>query len=228
MPPHTRAARPTLAAMTEDRPPAPTLVLLVRHGTTPTTGQVMPGRAPGLHLSDQGRTQAERAGERVAAAAPAAIYSSPLERARETAEPLARRTGLEVHEEPGLLESDVGEWTGERLADLARLPEWRTVQEHPAEFRFPGGESLVEMRERMAATLERLRAAHVGGTVVCFSHADPIKAALSHAFDLSLDRFQRLTVAPGSVSAIAYPAAGDPVVLTVSSTHESLAGLRAS
>ncbi|MGC5629331.1 histidine phosphatase family protein [Georgenia sp. Z1344] len=219
--------------MTEEKAPPPTLVLLVRHGTTPTTGRVMPGRAPGLNLSDRGRDQAERVGERVAAASPSAIYSSPLERARQTAEPLARRTGLAVVEEPGLLESDVGDWTGEPLADLARLPAWRTVQERPAEFRFPGGESLLEMQERMAATLESVRAEHAGSTVACFSHADPIKAALSYAFDLSLDRFQRLTVSPCSVSAIAYPAAGDgvhgdPVVLTVNSTLESLGDLRIS
>ncbi|MGC5615007.1 histidine phosphatase family protein [Georgenia sp. Z1491] len=214
--------------MTEEKAAPPTLVLLVRHGTTPTTGRVMPGRAPGLNLSERGRDQAEHVAERLAAASPSTILSSPLERARETAEPLARRTGLSVVEEPGLLESDVGDWTGEPLADLARLPEWRTVQERPAEFRFPGGESLVEMQERMAATLDRIRAEHRGSTVVCFSHADPIKAALSYAFDLSLDRFQRLTVAPCSVSAIAYPQAGDPVVLTVNSTLESLGDLRIS
>lgn len=208
--------------------PPPTLLLLVRHGTTPTTGEVLPGRTPGLHLADRGREQAERVAERLAALPPAALYSSPLERAWETAAPLARRTGLPVREEPGLLESDVGDWTGEKLTDLATRPEWRTVQDEPAAFRFPGGESLAEMQQRVAETLARLRAAHAGQAVVCFSHNDPIKAALSHAFDLSLARFQRLTVSPSSVSAIRYSEGRDPMVLTVNSTHDSLADLLGS
>jgi probable phosphomutase (TIGR03848 family) len=206
----------------------PTLLLLVRHGQTPTTGRVLPGRAPGLHLSDVGREQAARVAERLAALPVTAVYSSPLERTLQTAGPTAQRTGVPVVTEAGLIEGEFGDWTGESLADLARLPQWSTVQHEPEAFRFPNGESFVEIRDRMAATLERLRRAHPGGTIVCFSHADPIRVAVSDALGTPLNRFQRLSVGPCSVSAIAYGDGEDPVVLTVNSTQDSLAELRAS
>ncbi|MBD2762507.1 MSMEG_4193 family putative phosphomutase [Kocuria sp. cx-116] len=207
--------------------PETTTLLLVRHGQTPTTGHVLPGRTPGLHLSDTGREQATRVATRLTDLALTALYSSPLERTRETAQATADATGLPVLEEHGLLELDVGDWAGENLADLARMPEWQTVQHEPASFTFPGGEGFQDMLERMVDALARIRAAHPGGTMVCFSHADPIRAVLAHAMGTPLDKFQRLSVGPCSVSAIAYPQGLDPVVLTVNSTQDSLATLTA-
>lgn len=208
--------------------PTHTTVLLIRHGQTPTTGQLLPGRAPGLHLSERGREQAEAAARRLAELPLAALYSSPLERAWETARATAELTGLSVRAEDGLIELDTGQWTGRRLADLARTPEWDTVQHEPSTFTFPGGESFTRMQDRMVATLGRLRAAHDGATVACFSHADPIRAVLAHALGTPLDKFQRLSVGPCSVSAISYREGQDPVVLTINSTHDSLADLAAS
>jgi probable phosphoglycerate mutase len=218
--------------MTEATPPPPmkqetTLLLLVRHGQTPTTGAVLPGRAPGLHLSDRGRAQAERVAERLAGLPVDAIYSSPLERARETAEPAAVTTGVEVHLNTGLIECDFGEWTGAALAELSGLPQWQSVQHTPSSFRFPGGESFQQMQARMVGALEALRSAHAGGVVVCFSHADPVKAALAHALGTHLDLFQRIVVSPGSISVISYADGRPPAVLTVNSTLEPLSGLRA-
>ena len=204
-----------------------TLLLLVRHGQTPTTGAVLPGRAPGLHLSDRGRAQAERVAERLAGLPVDAIYSSPLERARETAEPAAASTGLGVHLNAGLIECDFGEWTGAALAELSGLPQWQSVQHIPSSFRFPGGEGFQEMQARIVGALEAMRSAHAGGVVVCFSHADPIKAALAHALGTHLDLFQRIVVSPGSISVISYAAGQPPAVLTVNSTMEPLSGLRA-
>ena len=205
-----------------------TLLLLVRHGETPTTGTVLPGRAPGLHLSDRGRAQAERVAERLAGLPVDALYSSPLERACETAEPTAARTGLAVKHDDGLLECDFGDWTGAAIAELAALPEWQTVQHSPSAFRFPNGESFPEMQARIVGALEALCAAHAGGVVVCFSHADPIKAAVAHALGTHLDLFQRIVISPGSVSAISFVEGQDPAVLMVNSTSEPLSGLRAS
>ena len=199
----------------------------MRHGETPTTGTVLPGRAPGLHLSDRGRVQAERVAERLAGLPVDAIYSSPLERTRETAEPTAACTGLEVNEDAGLIECDFGEWTGAALAELAGLPQWQTVQHSPSAFRFPNGESFTQMQARMVGTLEVLCTAHAGGVVVCFSHADPIKAAVAHALGTHLDLFQRIVISPGSVSAISYAEGQAPAVLMVNSTLEPLSGLRA-
>jgi probable phosphoglycerate mutase len=204
------------------------LFVLVRHGQTPTTGKVLPGRAPGLHLADTGQAQAQAAADRIAALGQVdAIYASPLERARETAAPIGKARGLKVHVDKGLLECDFGDWTGSELKKLMKLPEWNTVQRAPSTFRFPGGESFTEMQGRMVTTLDRLRAAHAGGVVVCVSHADPIKAAVAHAMGTHIDLFQRIVISPCSITAIAY-SAGGPVVLTVNSTGGSLAELRPS
>lgn len=200
----------------------------MRHGQTPTTGKVLPGRARGLHLADAGRAQAQTAADRIAALPKVdAVYSSPLERARETAAPIAKATGLSVKVDRGLLECDFGDWTGGELKKLMKLPEWNTVQRAPSTFRFPGGESFTEMQTRMTTTLDRLRAAHDGGVVVCVSHADTIKAAVAQAMGTHLDLFQRVVISPCSITAIAY-SVGGPVVLTVNSSGGSLAELRPS
>jgi len=228
-----------------------TLILFVRHGTTPTTGQVLPGRAAGLHLADAGRAEAEATAERIAsltapapAPAPAraaasatksapapkppltvaAVYASPLERARETAAPIAARLGLRVIVERGLIEMDFGEWTGSELKALRKLPEWETIQRYPSGFQFPGGEAFSAMRARMAATIAGLCQRHPGQAVVAVSHADTIKAAVSDALGTHLDLFQRIVVSPCSVTAISYSPSG-PVVLAVNSTG-GLGGIR--
>jgi probable phosphoglycerate mutase len=209
-------------------PPAVTTVLLVRHGTTPTTGRLLPGRAPGLHLAEVGVEQAHRAAARIAELQQVdAVYASPLERARQTAAPIAKATGHRVRIERGLLECDFGDWTGGELKALAKLPEWRTVQKAPSTFRFPNGESFSEMQSRMVSTLDRLRSLHPGGTLVCVSHADPIKAAMAHALGTHLDLFQRIVISTCSISAIGYTTDG-PVALTVNSTGGSLRELAPS
>jgi probable phosphomutase (TIGR03848 family) len=211
--------------MPPGRGPASTLVLLVRHGLTPTTGRLLPGRARGLHLSDEGRRQAEGVAQRLSAVPRIdAIYASPLERARETAAPLARQRGLAVRVEPGLLESDLGAWTGLSLRRAAKRPEWSIVQRNPAAFRFPGGESFVEMQARMTGTVDRLVARHRGGSIVVVSHADPIRTLVAHALGTPLDLFQRIMIAPASITAIVYRAEGLSV-LTVNAVDGDLASL---
>src|SRR5205807_1067882 len=124
------------------RRPKPTLVLLVRHGHTPTTGKLLPGRAKGLHLSDDGRKQAATVAERLGVLPRVdAVYASPLERTRETAAPIAKAHRLRVRPNKGLLEVDIGAWTGWELKRAAKTEEWNTVQKRPSAFRFPGGDS---------------------------------------------------------------------------------------
>lgn len=210
------------------RPSRSTLVLLVRHGRTATTGKVLPGRAPGLHLSDDGRREAETVARRLGSLpGVAAVYASPMERARETAAPIARARRLALRIERGLNECDFGEWTGKRLAWLTRRPEWRIIQRHPSWFRFPAGESFIEMQTRIVSALARLAQAHRGATVVAVSHGDPIKAAVAHALGTHLDLFQRIVIAPASITAVAYRPEG-PAVLTVNSLGDGLAGLGGS
>ncbi|MDQ6798529.1 MAG: MSMEG_4193 family putative phosphomutase [Actinomycetota bacterium] len=206
--------------MPRSSPPRPTIVLFVRHGHTATTGKVLPGRAGGLHLDDTGRAQAQAVAERLAALKSIdAIYASPLERTRETAAAIATLRGLKVRIDRGLLELDIGAWTGDELKAASRRPEWKVVQRYPSGFRFPDGESFVEMQGRMVATVARIRATHPGQTVVAVSHADPIKAAIGHAMGAHLDMFQRFAVSPCSVSAVSYGDSG-PMVLSVNSVGE--------
>lgn len=188
--------------VTPRRPVGPAVALLVRHGRTATTGKLLPGRAPGLHLSEVGKAQAEVAAERIAALVPApvAVYASPLERTVETARPIAARLGCKVRIDRGLIECDVGSWTGARLSTLRRRREWRTVLQLPSAFRFPEGESFAEMQARITATIDRLSDKHRGASFVAVSHADPIKAAVAATAGVPLDLFQRLVVSPCSVT----------------------------
>ena len=202
-------------------------MLLVRHGKTASTGQVLPGRAPGLHLDDTGRSQAQRAAELLTGVNAAAVYCSPLERTRETAAPIAKALGLKPRVERGLLEADFGEWTGGRLKQLARKPEWRQVQHAPSSFRFPGGESFAEMQFRIVGCIETLRRRHHGETIVCVSHADPIKAFLADALGVHLDLFQRIVISPCAVSAVTW-AGVSPAVLALNVTGRPIAELTVS
>ncbi len=201
---------------------------MVRHGKTPSTGKLLPGRAKGLHLSDTGKQEALVVAERLSKIKKvAAIYASPLERARETAAPIAKALKQKVIINKGLLECDFGDWTGEELTKLMKLPEWSNVQRAPSTFRFPKGESFTEMQTRMVSTLDDLRKKHSGGVVICVSHADPIKAAVAHAMGTHIDLFQRIVISTCSVTAVSYSSFG-PVVLTVNSTGGDLSELRMS
>jgi probable phosphomutase (TIGR03848 family) len=205
--------------------PTFTTVLLVRHGTTATTGSVLPGRAPGLHLSEIGQNQATELAERIREMArkPTAIFTSPLERAKETSLPIAKALRLRPLVDRGLLECDFGTWTGKKLATLSRRVEWRAVQNAPSTFRFPEGESFSEMQQRIWSTLERLAKRHRNRTIVVVSHADPIKAAVTYAQGVPLDLFQRTVISPCSLSAITFTDS-TPIVLCVNNTG-SLKGL---
>lgn len=201
----------------------PTLVLYVRHGQTPTTGAVLPGRAKGLHLSEVGQGQAAAVAERIGALhatrAVSAVYASPMERTQETAKPIAKTLGLRIRTRAGLIECDFGSWTGEKLSKLSKLPEWETVQRHPSGFRFPGGESFSEMQSRIVDTANALVGEHPGETIVAVSHADVIKAAVAAAVGTPLDLFQRIVIGQCSVSAVLYGPSG-PTVLAVNHTGD--------
>jgi broad specificity phosphatase PhoE len=153
-----------------------------------------------------------------------AIYSSPLERARETAQIIAKARNMAVRIERGLLEIDIGKFQGLALKDAAQRPEWKAIQSHPSGFRFEGGESFSEMQTRVTGAIARMVARHVGRIIVAVSHADPIKAAVAHALGTPLDLFQRIVIGTASITAIAYRPSG-AAVLTVNSMDGHLAAL---
>lgn len=131
---------------------------------------------------------------------------------------------MAVRIEPDLSEIDIGEWTGLSIKRARRKREWEIIQRHPSGFRFPDGESFTEMQTRVTAALHRIAAQHRGEVAVAVSHADPIKAAVAHALGTPLDLFQRIFIAPASITAVAYRLQG-PAVLTVNSVDGDLAAL---
>jgi probable phosphomutase (TIGR03848 family) len=194
-------------------------LLLVRHAVTTRTGSILSGWTPGIDLSDQGRAQARALAERLAALPLDAVYSSPLERCRQTAAAVAEARGLAVEIVEELGEVRYGTWTGRKLDELAKEELWRVVQYLPSGARFPEGESLYEMQVRAVAACERLRARHQGGTVLVCSHADVIKAVTAHYLGMHLDLYQRLVIAPASVTALAF--APVPLLLRLNDTGDA-------
>jgi broad specificity phosphatase PhoE len=184
------------------------LFLLIRHGENEYVKKGrLAGRLPGIHLNEKGRAQSKAVADlllkRVADAPVKFIYSSPLERALETAEPIAQALHAEIVPRPGLIETEPGEWTGKTLKSLRRLKQWRTVQRNPSLFRFPQGESFAEAQFRMCQELQVLGAGQDDKNIlICVSHSDPIKLAIAYFIGMPLDQFQRLSVSTASINAL--------------------------
>lgn len=210
-----------------DYPSRVALLLLIRHALTDATGRRLSGRQPGHHLSEEGRAQAGRLAERLAPVHLAAVYASPLERCRETAEAVAAPRGIPIRLEPGVIEVEYGRWTGRPLAQLARTALWKRVQQVPSSVRFPDGERLDEVQHRAVEALGRIAGTHPAGTAVVVTHADVIRLALAHFAGIHLDLYQRLAVAPTSVTAVVL-GDGVPRILRVNDTGglEDLAARR--
>jgi probable phosphomutase (TIGR03848 family) len=195
-----------------------TTLVLVRHATTAATGKRLGGWTPGVHLDEPGRAQAEATAARLASLPIAAVYASPLERTQETASILASPHGLRVRTRRELGEVDYGEWTDKPLGHLRRRKDWEVVQATPSRMTFPGGESIRAAQARAVTATEELAAAHGGETIVCVSHADVIKAVVAHHLAMPLDAFQRLVIAPASVTVLHLPARGHPLLLACNDT----------
>jgi probable phosphoglycerate mutase len=210
------AATDAAAAGTPNGPPKklepPTRVVLVRHAVTAQTGPMLSGRLPGIDLSERGVEQATTTASRLATVPVDAVYASPIERTTQTAQLIAKHHDLEVQALPGVIEADYGDWTGGKLVDLAKTPEWTVVQRTPSRARFPNGETILEMQTRTVVAIEDVIRRHAHRTVVIVSHADPIKAAIAHFTGMHLDLFQRLHVSPASVSVLEFHAHGATLV----------------
>jgi broad specificity phosphatase PhoE len=177
-----------------------TQFFLIRHGAHDLQDKVFVGRSPGVHLSAKGREEAERLAERLAGTAIAALYASPRERARETAQPLAARLGLTVAVEAALDELDLGDWTNREMASLAGDEWFRRFNALRSLTPPPGGEWALDVQHRAVAFIERLRRERPDETVAVVSHSDVIKAAIAYYLGVPLDLFRRIEVAPGSLS----------------------------
>ncbi len=182
-----------------------TTFYLIRHGHNDFLGKrKLAGRMPNVHLSSEGHRQAEALGRILASVKFEAIYASPLERAVETAEPLARNQGLDILLREGLLEIGYGTWQGQSLKALRHRKLWPIIQNTPSLARFPEGESFPEAQARVVAEIEALRDLHRSkkASIACVFHSDPIKLAIAHYLGLPLDLFQRITISPASMSVL--------------------------
>jgi probable phosphomutase (TIGR03848 family) len=181
-----------------------TILLLIRHALTDQTGKRLYGRSPGVHLSSRGREQAGALARRLAAVSLEAVYSSPLERCVETARPIAAAHGLRVRTVGEVVEIDYGRWTGRTFSTLVRTRLWRRVHGgNPSGVRFPGGESLAEAQRRGVDAVERIADRHPRGVVAVVTHGDVVDLVLAHYAGVHVDQYQRLDVAPASISAVA-------------------------
>ena len=179
-----------------------TTLFLVRHAAHGLLGHVLTGRMAGVRLGEEGLRQADRLAERLARESVAAVHSSPLERARETAAPIARRLGLEVQVSEALNEIDLGEWSGRSFDSLDRDPLWRNWNSARSVTRPPGGETMLEVQARTVAWIERIRRELPEAGVVLVSHGDVIKAGLAYYLGLALDAWPRFEISPASLSAV--------------------------
>jgi probable phosphoglycerate mutase len=180
-----------------------TRVCLIRHATNDLQKEgILAGWTPGVHLNQEGRTQAQALAQRLTPVEIEAVYTSPLERTLETAEIIAAPHGLPVVVRERLGEVDFGRWTGQAVERLRERPLWHAAQFVPSTVRFPDGESPRQMQARVVAALEDLRAKHSQHTIVVVTHADVIKAAVAHYVGLHLDLFQRIVVNPASLTVL--------------------------
>jgi probable phosphomutase (TIGR03848 family) len=188
--------------------------LLIRHAETAAIGRYLAGRCAGLDLNDEGRRQAERLPARLSRYTVDAIYTSPLARARRTSEPLARQLGVDARVRADLSEVDFGAWTGMTFEQLQDRLDWQSFNGDRRSARAPGGERLSDVQARIVSALEDLAASHRLGTIVVVSHAEVIRCALLHYLAMPLDLFQRIEIAPASITALRVGDTG-PTILSM-------------
>lgn len=179
-----------------------TTLYLIRHAHCDHVGQRVVGRLPGIRLSAQGEREACELADRLASVDFAEIYSSPLERAMQTAELLARPRGLTVTTEPGLIELDYGDWTGLTLDEVRARPEWAGYTAARSRSVVPNGEGLAAVQARAVEAVVGIAARHPRETVAAVSHGDVIRAIVAEVACIPLDAIDRFELPPASVTVI--------------------------
>ena len=198
-----------------------TTFFMVRHAVTDHTGKRLSGWMEGISLNDVGREQADAVASSLSGVKFEAVYSSPIERTNETARAIAALHDVRVQTRRGLGEVEYGGWTNRPLRSLMRTKLWSTVQRFPSAARFPDGESLREVQVRALVEIERIAAEHPKGNVCCVSHGDVIKLVLAHYMGVHIDLFQRIVVAPASVSVFTLSERG-PMILSLNAMPMSI------
>lgn len=185
---------------------------LIRHAQKDAGQRVLSGRTPGIGLSAHGARQAEAMARMLSGESIRHVFSSPMERARATAEPLARERGLGVQLSEAISEVDYGEWTGRTFDELADDADWKAFNSFRSWARIPGGEAMLEVQARFVGEMLRLWALYPKDGVVLVSHGDPIRVAISHFLGAPLDLFERMEIGIASVSVVVLDEFGARVV----------------
>ncbi len=190
-----------------------TVFHLLRHGDHGLLGRILPGRMPGVPLSEKGRAEIARVASRLEGEAIEAIYASPLERTRESALIVAERLKLPISYRDDIIELDYGEWTGKTFDEVRADPRWQLWRDQRGLARLPGGESMRTVQDRVVGALIAIRALHETGNVLLVSHGDVIRAALLFALGMPLDFYSRIEIAVASLSTIRIDPSGIRVLL---------------
>jgi broad specificity phosphatase PhoE len=180
-----------------------TVVLLIRHAQTDAVGEWLAGRREDVPLNQVGRAQSERLRARLSSTDLAAVYSSPMQRAIETAAPLARERGLRVVPHLDLTEIDFGDWTGERFDALDTDARWTRFNRLRSMATIPHGERAIDVQARIVRALEEARLNHPNATVAFVTHSDVIRLAVLHVAGAPIDLIHRFEITPASISAVA-------------------------
>jgi probable phosphoglycerate mutase len=179
------------------------IILLIRHGENDWVGKRLAGRMPNVHLNKKGQDQASQLAEILKTLPFKAIYSSPLERAIETAQPLAQLKEMEISICANLSEINFGDWQGKTIKQLRRLKLWKTVQNNPSQMQFPNGESFVNAQIRLVECITQISEKHeTTDLIACFSHSDSIRLLVTNFLNMPLDSFQRININTASISSL--------------------------
>ncbi|MHB8132902.1 MAG: histidine phosphatase family protein [Anaerolineaceae bacterium] len=182
-----------------------TTILLIRHGLNDWVGKKLVGRIPGVHLNKSGENQAKAIASVLKEIPISAIYSSPLERAFETALPLSLEISVPIITNDALQEIDFGEWQGKSIKQLRRLKLWKTVQNEPEKMRFPGGESFVEAQIRLSQAVESIYTNHSKDEIIlCFSHSDSIRLIVAFYLGIPINQFHKISIDTASISVLVF------------------------
>jgi len=174
----------------------------LRHGEHGLLGRVLAGRMPGVGMTERGRAEIASQADLLAREKIAAIYASPLQRTRETAEIVAARLNLPIEFRDDLLELDFGEWTGATFDAIRADPRWQAWSTQRSLAAIPGGESMRAVQQRIAAAMLELNERHLHESIVLVSHGDVIRAVLLFALGMPLDFYNRIEIGQGSISTI--------------------------
>ncbi len=179
------------------------IFLLIRHGENDWVGKKLAGRLPGVHLNKNGLVQANQLAEALKNLPIKAIYSSPLERAMETAKPIAEAKDMEINVCENLSEINFGNWQGKTLKQMRRMKLWDSVQNQPSQMKFPNGESFVDAQKRLVECISELNNKHEPmDLLACFSHSDAIRLLVANYLNIPLDSFQRIQINTASISVL--------------------------